>query len=1740
MANPKLNVIDPEIEPLVEYESSIKSGTHGDVYQRQLAQLLLLRLTREERDFSLAYELTSADKFDDVVLYDETAKQWIFLQSKHADGKDSKIDLNGLLPKTHREKGDFSLYKYFTSYMIIRNRFKGKINLVLFTNKKLDEKLKTAEDYVMIKDRYVDEYLRFASDGATQKLLIPSESTIQSIVEYTNKDLYSLKDAIKQLFTKGIITDQLIKYKAYLKDVLKESGNYQIRFSETFDESLIFISELYKRLQSELQTFKPIGKPPELDIKGIEYISTNLLSVDLKHLAGAIENLFRNGIVSDYLKKYKDLLGLILTTTAHDQLAFKETFNNNLVSKAELCRMLKAELSDMDKVVTLKQKLFDGRDLRTKHHSVLFYAEASDVRQFFELLTLSVDQPDELEPFIIEELNLWMRMWLRPDVLGKLKEYHYKHSVKDLDDHFEATLKREQSNFKPYLNQQYVLQYCSKLRLRIEDFFPELNYTNELYINRVLIFENEDIDEPQYLKASQLDGDTTSLSKKTCEKMTDIEFAANLKLKFSQYRCLVLMADPGVGKTKLLQYLAFELQKLKSGTVYLFYLNRLQDSKEASGNEASLNILKCVLSDKNILLIQKALENRSDDHITIIFDGYDEIHKKNINKINRLLELLFTSKQIQIIISVRNYEKNTLQRFFEEFKIIGGYFSLEAFSKENIIEYLKQSWKEKVESDIDLKFHSYAKFLVDKFYSLCRVPLMVEMISKIYKQRFELFKETSMVDEEDEISYLEKEFLEFEYIYEFFIENCLQLKIEDACHGIGKVDPNKQIFDGFYLDHQLLAIEFLDVGELKFIFKTPKYMKKWEYIQRNHQNQFEKSILLNFVDGKFSFSHHSYAEYFVATFLWDDLINLKSIIKNILTCFTGIRKFFIKIIEKNIKLFVSKIAQETSFNSKDVVFWACESNAVELLKYVLSKKFLFRPSETKMFHIAIKNGSDKICSYLIDDCKVHPDVKYDDGLAPLHSAVIYGHIYLVQLLLGKGADLNIRNTAGWSVLHYAVHHKQMAITNFLIDIGTDVHSITKNKWNALHIACCNGDADMTKMLLQKGVRHDVTTNEGKTPFDLAAVGGHTEVVIILIEELPKKFPFNWKVDDALWTVLSNGHASLMKMLISEYAPSIFLVDPGIVAWKIIIKKFGRLINYGANVNAKNSIGCTALHLSASEGSYLVVELLLGKGADVYAVDTNNWTPLHFACQNGNKEVVEILIREKANIEALGQRNWTPLHIACQNGHKEVVKILIREKVVIDALAENKFTPLHLACENGHEEVVEILIGGKVNIEALAEKKFTPLHLACRNGRKEVVEILIRENANIFALDEDKYTSLHLACCNGHKEVVEILIREKANIEALAEKKFTPLHLACRTGHKEVVKILIREKANTDALAEKKCTPLHLACENGHKEVVEILIRKKANIEALDENKSTPLHLACENGHEKVVEILIRKKANIEALDENKSTPLHLACLNGHKNVVEILVRKKANIDALAENKYTPLHLACQNGRKKVVEILIGENANIHALDENKYTSLHWACCNGYRKIVEILIWKKANIEALAEKKFTPLHLACENGHEKVVEILIRKNANIDALDEDKSTPLHLACLNGHKEVVEILVREKANIDALAENKYTPLHLACLNGHKEVVEILIREKANIDALAENKYTPLHLACRNGHKDIAEKLIRENANVDALAEKKFTPLLLTCLNGHKEIAEIVLLLLTLLFILFYYYFVYLLLA
>jgi len=67
--------------------------------------------------------------------------------------------------------------------------------------------------------------------------------------------------------------------------------------------------------------------------------------------------------------------------------------------------------------------------------------------------------------------------------------------------------------------------------------------------------------------------------------------------------------------------------------------------------------------------------------------------------------------------------------------------------------------------------------------------------------------------------------------------------------------------------------------------------------------------------------------------------------------------------------------------------------------------------------------------------------------------------------------------------------------------------------------------------------------------------------------------------------------------------------------------------------------------------------LLDKGAEVNAKTSLGITPLHEAAQNGIEEIAEILVAHGASINAVDDKGWTPLVRAQKWGHQEVVEFL---------------------------------------------------------------------------------------------------------------------------------------------------------------------------------------------------------------------------------------------------------------------------------------------------------------------------------------------------------------------------------------------------------------------------------------------------------------------------------------------------
>lgn len=118
-----------------------------------------------------------------------------------------------------------------------------------------------------------------------------------------------------------------------------------------------------------------------------------------------------------------------------------------------------------------------------------------------------------------------------------------------------------------------------------------------------------------------------------------------------------------------------------------------------------------------------------------------------------------------------------------------------------------------------------------------------------------------------------------------------------------------------------------------------------------------------------------------------------------------------------------------------------------------------------------------------------------------------------------------------------------------------------------------------------------------------------------------------------------------------------------------------------------------LHTAAFNGETESCTLLLEFGADVNAKDSLGYTPLHKAAWNGHADTCKLLLKHGAevNTKTTGLvKNGTPLHWAAAGGYTETCKMLLDHGADVNAMDEYAETPLHWATLYGHVETRDLL------------------------------------------------------------------------------------------------------------------------------------------------------------------------------------------------------------------------------------------------------------------------------------------------------------------------------------------------------------------------------------------------------------------------------------------------------------------
>jgi Ankyrin repeats (many copies) len=117
-----------------------------------------------------------------------------------------------------------------------------------------------------------------------------------------------------------------------------------------------------------------------------------------------------------------------------------------------------------------------------------------------------------------------------------------------------------------------------------------------------------------------------------------------------------------------------------------------------------------------------------------------------------------------------------------------------------------------------------------------------------------------------------------------------------------------------------------------------------------------------------------------------------------------------------------------------------------------------------------------------------------------------------------------------------------------------------------------------------------------TPLHAAAIGGHVDIVLLLLNHIPVDIRSAGRDRTPLLTVAVDGHVEIGR----------------------------HLINRGADVNAQDYQGWTPLHLAASFGRVEFVRLLLDHGADPHARDNEGTTPSEDVPIRRQQEILHLL------------------------------------------------------------------------------------------------------------------------------------------------------------------------------------------------------------------------------------------------------------------------------------------------------------------------------------------------------------------------------------------------------------------------------------------------------------------------------------------------------------------------------------
>ena len=275
---------------------------------------------------------------------------------------------------------------------------------------------------------------------------------------------------------------------------------------------------------------------------------------------------------------------------------------------------------------------------------------------------------------------------------------------------------------------------------------------------------------------------------------------------------------------------------------------------------------------------------------------------------------------------------------------------------------------------------------------------------------------------------------------------------------------------------------------------------------------------------------------------------------------------------------------------------------------------------------------------------------------------------------------------------------------------------------------------------------------GRAPLHTAAARGYIDILRLLLShkldiEIQDRQP---NKDTPLAHAAESGQANSIRLLLeyganvharnsSDYTPVMIAASqrhPGAVK---------ALLEDGANPNDKASDGKTPLLLASRAGRYRLptLQALVEGGADVNFFPTGGRSPLHSIAQFGEPEEMAYLLENGSDPDSVEYTSWTSLILAIRESKRECVRLLLDAGANRNTIDKEHRTPAHFAADCSNWQIMEMLLEeDDVGLDVqTASEGWTPLHIALEKKQTMVAKILLKAGASVEVMDAEGKTPL---------------------------------------------------------------------------------------------------------------------------------------------------------------------------------------------------------------------------------------------------------------------------------------------------------------------------------------------------------------------------------------------------------------